>query len=335
MKKILSIVICLSILFFACSCEKNSSKKEYSFFGMDTLMTVSVYSDGTLSSDEVYEKAKDITEKLEGVFSATDENAEVYKFNARKESAFSVSDTLKDAVLKSKYAYTLTDGAFDITVMPLLSLWGFDNGNYGVPKSADIKSALSLTGDELLTLNENTLIAKSGVKISLGGIAKGYLGDEIIKSLEGCGVSAVFSLGGNIVTVGSKPDGSLWRVAVKDPLNETENFCTVSVGENTSVVTSGGYERYFEFEGETYHHILDPKTGYPSQSGVLSVTVIGSDGALCDALSTGIFVSGAKKAAQITPDGFDYVILCSDGTIHTTLSETSLEITSDKYKVIR
>lgn len=296
-------------------------------------MTVTVFDGGTLSADEIFEKTEELSNELENVFGATNENAEVFRFNLRSESAFTVSDTLKSALLKSEEAYELTNGAFDITVMPLLSLWGFDNGNYGVPKDSDIQSALKLVSFSALSLNGNTVTSPAGVKISLGGIAKGFFGDEIIKAFEGSGASAIFSLGGNIVTLDAKPDGTPWKIAVKDPVEENSNFCTVRVGENTSVVSSGGYERFFEFEGKTYHHILDPKTGYPAESGVLSVTVIGKDGALCDALSTGLYVSGAKSAAELIPDGFDYIILCTDNKIYTSLGDDCLEITNGKYEI--
>lgn len=296
-------------------------------------MTVTVFDCGTLSADEIFEKTEALSNELEAVFGATDENAEVFRFNLRTENTFTVSGTLKSALLKSEEAYKLTDGAFDITVMPLLSLWGFDNGNYGVPKNSDIQAALKLVSASALILNGNTVTSPEGVKISLGGIAKGFFGDEIIKTFENSGASAIFSLGGNIVTLGTKPDGTLWNIAVKDPSEENSNFCTVKVGENTSVVTSGGYERFFEFEGKTYHHILDPKTGYPAESGVLCVTVIGKDGALCDALSTGIYVSGAKSAAELVPDGFDYIILCTDNKIYTSLGIDRLEITNGKYEI--
>lgn len=334
MKRILSLILAFVTLILSTSCTK-ALKKEYSFFGMDTLMTVTVFDSGALSADEIAEKTEALSKELETVFSATNENAEVYRFNSRDGDSFAVSSTLKSALLKAQAAYDITEGAFDITVMPLLTLWGFQDGSYRLPRDSEIKSALKYANGSALTLSGNTLYAENGVKISLGGIAKGFFGDEIIKAFEKSGASAVFSLGGNVVTLGTKQGGA-WRIAIKDPTNGSSSFCTVSVGENTSVVTSGGYERYFEFEGKTYHHILDPKTGYPATGDVLSVTVIGKDGALCDALSTGLFVLGAKKAAELIPDGFDYVILCTENRIYTSLSQDTLELFEpQKYEIIK
>lgn len=337
MKKLISAILCAAMLLTFSSCTQNV-KQEYSFFGMNTLMAVTVFDGGSLSPEAVNNITKEKCEELENVFDALDENSEVYRFNNRISRDFKVSPTLNAALAKALLAYDITDGAFDISVMPLLSLWGFDNGNYGLPKHGDIENALKSVGSKKLALSGGVLSADTDVKINMGGIAKGFFGDELIKSFKDSGVTAVFSLGGNIVTLGQKKDGSPFSIAIKDPKNDSATFCTVKVGSETSVVTSGGYERYFEYEGKKYHHILDPKTGYPAESGILSVTVIGKDGALCDAFSTGLFVLGREKAAEImkSQSGFDYVILCDDGKIYTSLSEEALTLSKDTdYTVVR
>ena len=337
MKKLISAILCAAMLLTFSSCTQNV-KQEYSFFGMNTLMAITVFDGGSLSPEAVNNITKEKCEELEKVFDALGENSEVYRFNNRISRDFKVSSTLNAALTKALLAYDITDGAFDISVMPLLSLWGFDNGNYGLPKHGDIENALKSVGSKKLTLSGGVLSADADVKISMGGIAKGFFGDELIKNFKDSGVTAVFSLGGNIVTLGQKKDGSPFSIAIKDPKNDSATFCTVKVGGETSVVTSGGYERYFEYEGKKYHHILDPKTGYPAESGILSVTVIGKDGALCDAFSTGLFVLGREKAAEImkSQSGFDYVILCDDGKIYTSLSEEALTLSKDAdYTVVR
>lgn len=337
MKKLISAILCAAMLLTFSSCTQNV-KQEYSFFGMNTLMAITVFDGGSLSPEAVNNITKEKCEELEKVFDALDENSEVYRFNNRISRDFKVSPTLNAALAKALLAYDITDGAFDISVMPLLSLWGFDNGNYGLPKHGDIENALKSVGSKKLTLSGGVLSADADVKISMGGIAKGFFGDELIKNFKDSGVTAVFSLGGNIVTLGQKKDGSPFSIAIKDPKNDSATFCTVKVGGETSVVTSGGYERYFEYEGKKYHHILDPKTGYPAESGILSVTVIGKDGALCDAFSTGLFVLGREKAAEImkSQSGFDYVILCDDGKIYTSLSEEALTLSNGTdYTVVR
>lgn len=337
MKKLISAILCAAMLLTFSSCTQNV-KQEYSFFGMNTLMAITVFDGGSLSPEAVNNITKEKCEELEKVFDALGENSEVYRFNNRISRDFKVSPTLNAALTKALLAYDITDGAFDISVMPLLSLWGFDNGNYGLPKHGDIENALKSVGSKKLTLSGGVLSADADVKISMGGIAKGFFGDELIKNFKDSGVTAVFSLGGNIVTLGQKKDGSPFSIAIKDPKNDSATVCTVKVGGETSVVTSGGYERYFEYEGKKYHHILDPKTGYPAESGILSVTVIGKDGALCDAFSTGLFVLGREKAAEImkSQSGFDYVILCDDGKIYTSLSEEALTLSKGTdYTVVR
>ncbi len=335
MKKIISLILTSVLLFSLCACSQ-SQKKEYSFFAMNTLMTVSFYS-AENNTDELEKEIEAITKDTENILSATEETSEVFSFNHRKnEEPFNISDTFENALLKANEGYELTGGAFDITVMPVLEQWGFDNGLYGVPKKDDIEKVLPYVDAEKLSLENNTLIAPDGVKISLGGIAKGFLGDELLKYLETKDVSCVLSLGGNIVTVGEKKDGSLWKIGVRDPLDETRQLCTVSVKGGYSVVTSGGYERYFEYNGKKYHHIIDTKTGYPADNGTLSVTVIGKDGALCDALSTGLFVTGKEKAVELmsTLNDFDYIIVCDDKKIYTSLDKSVFTSENNEYTVI-
>ena len=335
MKKIISLILTSVLLFSLCACSQ-SQKKEYSFFAMNTLMTVSFYS-AENNTDELQKEIEAITKDTENTLSATEETSEVFSFNHRKnKEPFNISDTFKNALLKANEGYELTGGAFDITVMPVLEQWGFDNGLYGVPKKDDIEKVLPYVGAEKLSLENNTLIAPDGVKISLGGIAKGFLGDELLKYLEKKDVSCVLSLGGNIVTVGEKKDGSLWKIGVRDPLDETRQLCTVSVKGGCSVVTSGGYERYFEYNGKKYHHIIDTKTGYPAENGTLSVTVIGKDGALCDALSTGLFVMGKEKAVELmsTLNDFDYIIVCDGKTIYTSLDKSVFTCENNEYTVV-
>lgn len=335
MKRITSLILASVLLFSLCACSQ-THKKEYSFFAMNTLMTVSFYS-AESNTDELETEIEAITKDVESKLSATDESSEVFAFNNRKnEKPFKISETLKKAVIKAEKGYELTNGAFDITVMPVLEKWGFDNGLYGVPKKSEIENALKYVNAEKLSLKNNTLTAPAGVKISLGGIAKGFLGDELLKLLQNKNVSGVLSLGGNIVTVGEKNDSSLWKIGVRDPLDETKQLCTVSVKGGFSVVTSGSYERFFEFEGKKYHHIIDTETGYPADNGTLSVTIIGRDGALCDALSTGLFTMGKEKAVELmkTLNDFDYIIVSDGKTIYTSLDETLFKSENNEYTVV-
>ena len=219
-----------------------------------------------------------------------------------------------------------TDGALDITIYPLLKAWGFTEDHQQVPSEGDIKKALENIDYRKITVNRTedgkaVLSVPSPVEIELGAVGKGYAGDLAAEILKENGIdSALIDLGGNIQVVGGKPDdtksgGADWTVGFKSPF-DGEVFGWVKV-KNKAIVTSGGYERYFEEDGKIYWHIMDPKTGYPADSGLLSVSVVAESGALCDALSTAIFVMGEEKAIQLWKErqDFEFVIVKDDGTV--------------------
>lgn len=200
-----------------------------------------------------------------------------------------------------------TNGTLDISVYPIVRAWGFTTGSYKVPSEEELTSLLPLVDYTNVQYDEVTgeVILPAGMEIDLGSIAKGYAGQQAAELLREKGVtSALLNLGGNVQTIGSKPDGGAWQIAVKNPHNK-EPMMVVSVRDK-AVVTSGGYERYFEQDGKTYWHIMDPKTGRPADSGLLAVTVIGEDGAMCDGLSTSLFVMGLEKAAALWAESSDF-----------------------------
>lgn len=177
-----------------------------------------------------------------------------------------------------------------------------------------------------------------GMEIDLGGIAKGYTGDRVMQAFKKAGVSSgLISLGGNVQALGSKPDGSPWRVAIQDPQNELEYLGILEIVDK-AVITSGGYERYFEEDGVRYHHIIDPRTGYPADSGLLSATIISEDGALADGLSTSLFIMGKDAAEDFwreRSDKFDYILETTDGRLYVTEGVVGSFTTNAKTIVIR
>lgn len=163
--------------------------------------------------------------------------------------------------------------------------------------------------------------------LDFGGIAKGYAAEKCAKLLEAAGIeAALLSLGGNLQTVGTKPDGSAWAVGIADPENPTQAIATLTFTGSLALVTSGGYQRYFEEDGVRYHHILDPKTGYPARSGLASVTILAESGTLADALSTALFVMGLDAAAEFWrgSDDFEAVFVTDGGKIYATQDAASL-----------
>lgn len=265
---------------------------EHTFFAMDTVMTLRLYEGG---DEALLDEAENRVRELEKLWSVTDEGSEVCALNRDGGAALSRSTAeLLDAALE---LCGRTGGALDISIYPVLRAWGFTTGEYAVPDDGAIAALLPLVDYTRVGRDGACACLPPGMEIDLGSVAKGYAGEELSRLLKENGVtSAMLDLGGNIQAVGAKPDGSPWRIGIRDPEGDG-NVGVVEVADQ-AVVTSGGYERYFEEDGVRYWHILDPKTGKPARSGLSSVTVIGDDGVLCDALSTALFVMGKEKAVD-------------------------------------
>lgn len=334
MKKAIALILCGCFLISMCSC---GSLKESTtdITAMNTLMTIRVFSNSKTQGDEALKLFTEKIIRLDSFFDTNEKSSDVFCINGDN-TEIKVSEDTAKIIEKSILASSLTDGAFDITIMPVLKLWGFNDGNYGVPKEEEIQKALKLVGNDKISVEGTTVIKRAGTEISLGGIAKGYLGDEILEISKECGVSAVVSLGGNIVLCGENQEKGEWTVGVKNPLETDSLACSFKHKGNVSIVTSGGYERSFQKDGETYHHIIDTKTGKPADSDLLSVTVIGEDGALCDAFSTALFAMGKEKAVKFAKEhnDFEYIFITENSEIITTDGVDGLELLSEDFKLI-
>ncbi len=312
MKKLL--ILTLALLMLA-GCAAQHGKTEYSeadVFAMDTFMELRAYSD-----ESVLQGAVELIKSIESRLSVTDENSEIFKLNSGQND--SVSHETAELLKTALSICASTNGALDVTIYPVVRAWGFTTGSYRVPGADELRELLGLVDHSKVGINGDSVVLPHGMMIDLGSIAKGYTGDEVAAYLKENGVSsALLNLGGNIHAVGSKPDGSAWKIAIRDPLGGGL-LGSVSVTDK-AVVTSGGYERYFEQDGKKYWHIIDPSTGMPADSGLLSVTVIGENGALCDGLSTALFVMGLDGSAEYwkTHTGFEAVFLTSGGRIYVT-----------------
>ena len=289
---------------------------ERTFFAMDTVMTLRLYEGG---DETLLEQAEARVKELEGQLSVTNPGSEIYALNHTGAAELSLEQgALLEAALD---LCGRTDGALDISIYPVLRAWGFTTGEYAVPGGEAIAALLPLVDYTKirvdLDLPERARVTlPDGMEIDLGSVAKGYTGDVLAALLmENGAVSAMLDLGGNIQAVGAKPDGSPWRVGIRDP----EGDGNVGIVEiiDRAVVTSGGYERYFEEDGVRYWHILDPKTGAPARSGLASVTVVDDSGVLCDALSTALFVMGLDGAIGLWREyqDFEAVFVSEDGSV--------------------
>ena len=263
------------------------------FFAMDTVMTVSsAEADGALLA-----ACENEVHRLEQLLSVTDPDSEISRLNASGSAALS-PDT--EAVLSEALDLAaLTGGALDVTLYPVVRAWGFTTGEYRVPEHAEITDLLERVDWRRVALADSTASLPEGFMADLGAVAKGYASDRLASLLREGGVSsALIDLGGNICCVGSKPDGGAWRVGVRDP--KGDGYVGAIQARDCAVITSGSYERYFTDEnGTVYGHIFDPATGYPADSGLISVTVVGSSGLRCDGLSTALYVLGAERASTL------------------------------------
>lgn len=288
-------------------------------FAMDTYMTLTAYGE---HAQEAVDKAAERVEALDALLSTGNENSEIYQLNQNGEATLSEEGGY--LVERALELYKKTEGAFDIAIYPVMQAWGFPTQDYHVPDDNTLKEKLALADASKVNYDKDTrkiFFDQDGMEIDLGGIAKGYTSSQIMQIYQDCGVtSGLVNLGGNVQALGCKTDGSKWRVAIQSP-DDTEEYLGILEIEDQAVITSGGYERYFEKDGVTYHHIIDPAIGYPADSGLISVTIVSDDGTLADGLSTSLFIMGEEKAAQFwreNSDEFEAIMETSDGELYVT-----------------
>lgn len=306
----------LSALLFltGCSAESSPEPVQGTFFAMDTMMDFTIYGESGL-----IDQSESLIASLESLVSVTDTGSELYAINQTGSGTLTgKASSLMEQALE---ICRRTGGALDISVYPIVRAWGFTTGSYQVPDEETIQSLLPLVDYTQIQYDAATGVVTlpEGMEIDLGSVAKGYAGQLAAQMLREHGVqSALLNLGGNVQTVGTKPDGSPWQIGIKDPQGE-DAMMVLSV-EDQAVVTSGGYERYFEQDGQTYWHIMDPSTGHPADSGLLSVTIVGKQGIICDGLSTSLFVMGLEKAADLWAQSCDFeaVFVTASGEVYIT-----------------
>lgn len=285
-------------------------------FAMDTAMTLTAYGD---HAEDALAGAKSEIERLDALFSISSESGDIYALN--RDHAVTLHEDTQALLKRALEVSDSTDGIFDCTIEPVMDAWGFTTQNYRVPSADELQQLLTHVDYKQVQQNGSDVSTPADVQVDLGGIAKGYTSDRIMQVFADNGVtSGIVSLGGNVQALGCKPDGSKWRVAVQDPNDEGENFAVVEIADE-AVITSGGYQRYFEEDGATYHHIIDPRTGYPADSGVISSTIISHDGTLADGLSTSLFIMGVDDALdywRAHKEEFDAILMDKDGTVYVT-----------------
>ena len=301
------------------------------YFALDTICTQQAEGGGAqAAADEVAAMLTRVSNEM-----SMNPGSDLYAVNAAAPQGAQVSEETADALREALSLAALTDGAFDPTIGAASSLWDI-SGDPRVPAAQELAAAVKLVGYTGVTMDGMTVtLAKAGMMLDFSGIGKGYAADLAIEIYEKYGVQrALLDLGGNIVVYGTKADGSDFRIGLRDPYGTVNDYFAVVSVRDASIVTSGVYERNFESGGVTYHHLLNPETGYPVENGLLAVTVVCQSSTKADALSTALFVTGLEDGLKLADmlDGVEAVFVTEDREVTVTdgLKE-KFEIANESY----
>ena len=301
----------ISLIFLLTGCSSNSNgtnstgKTPFitkSSFLLNTVIKIDIYDK---QDEKILDDCFDLIANYETIFSRTSETSELYAINHNTAPhnglTYTISDEMSDIMKYGLYYSELSGGAFDISVAPITTLWDFLSETPVVPSEEALGSALPFVNYKFITLNNNEMtFSKLGVGIDLGGIAKGYIADRVKDLLISEGVnSAIINLGGNVLCVGTKPDGTPFKIGIQKPFADRNETIAAMEINGLSVVSSGVYERFFKINDVLYHHILNPKTGYPYDNNLVSVTIISPASVDGDGLSTSCFALGLDKGLEL------------------------------------
>lgn len=308
------LLLLILALLFLCGCGER--EYTYTFFAMDTVIGLCFTADDRATADAIAQDCEALVAEIEQQTSRTIETSDVSRFNSDK-GAVTLGEHSLAVIEAALEMASLTEGAYDITVAPLIDLWDVTSEDPRVPDEDEIAAALTQVGYESLTLRDNCLEKScASCAIDLGSIAKGYALGKTKELLSESGVKrALLSFGGNVAVLGEKTDGSLWKIGIKNPLSPSEAAGYLYI-EGGCISVSGDYERYFEMDGVRYHHIISPKDGYPVSNGIHSVAVFCDNAMMGDALSTAIFVGGIELCERLYAEDagcFEALIYTDDG----------------------
>lgn len=321
MKRFITICIAIlvsSLLFTGCHLvTKEPISKTGIYF--DTVISIDIYdANNTSLLEQCFEYCKEFEETV----SRTIETSEIYQINHANGNPVEVSDVTLELLKKGVEYGDLTNGKFDITIAPLSELWDFKNNTGTVPNEQDIKEALSHVNYKNIVIVGNMItLTDPKSAIDLGGIAKGYMADRLKEYLMKEGIeSALINLGGNILAIGSKPDGAPFNLGIQKPFEKQGVTITSIKTVDSSVVSSGVYQRYFKIDDTLYHHILNPETGFPYDNGLLGVTILSEKSVDGDALSTSCFALGLEDGMKLIQslDDVDAIFVTDDYQLHDT-----------------
>ncbi len=327
----------LIIICFLQGCKKSSYPLSKQGFYFDTLINISIYEGG---DDSLLDESFQLCKKYEEILSKTIEGSDVYRINHSLEPVIKVSEDTINILKEAEYCSNLSEGRYDVTIEPLISLWNFEalsdhDKSFSIPSENSLREAMSHVSMSKLMIDEkNNTVTKTDPKcsIDLGSIAKGYIGDKLKEFLVERGVtSAIIDLGGNIILIGSKlsqGEGDRdFHIGIKNPDKKGNALVITAVNvRDTSVVTSGIYERFILINNKEYHHVIDPKTGYPVENELAAVTVICPSSTRADALSTCCLLLGEEKALKLIDslEDTEAVFIKKDGSLSYTKAAASI-----------
>lgn len=310
---------CFTLLLSA-SCSTTPKQYTAEIFAMNTLVSISLWGD---QGQEAIGQAQDFLYALDDSFSTTRSHSQLSQLNQSTGTWQKISEDMEEVLYFAREMSIDTQGAFDPTVCPIVKAWGFTESEHRVPSEEELEDLLPLVDATLLEIDfkEHQLFMPEDMMLDLGGIVKGYASDRLVELFHSLEVdSASIDLGGNVYVLGSKIDGSSWTVGIQNPYGG--GYVGSLPLEDKAIITSGGYQRYFKDPetGTTYSHIIDPRTGYPADSGLASVTIISNSGMRGDVLSTAFFVMGFEESVEYWKryENFDMVLICEEGDVYIT-----------------
>ena len=299
-------------------------------FLLDTFCTISIYEGG---DEAALESARELLRYYDRLFSPQGEGSDIARINERTEDCVIIAQDTAELFMSIESVYESAGGDLEVAIEPLTSLWNVKERTVP-PDEREIEEASSKVfhGGWHIKESENGVYYfcadEKELKVDVGAFAKGFIADRLKQQLVADGVSSgIINLGGNVLCIGSRADGSPFLIGIRYPDNKEQGYVRSLEISDESVVTAGRYERFFEYEGRAYHHIIDTETGWPAESGLLSVTVTGESSAICDALATTLFVKGEEEGLsylELYNDSYDacYEAYFIDEELDITYSET-------------
>jgi thiamine biosynthesis lipoprotein len=336
---IVAIILTLILIFILATGKYEKTETIKSSYVLGTIINLKVFGN---KSEKVINEAIQRLNNIDDKMSVFKEESEISKINLSAGIATELVSKDTYSVIKKAVKYSkILEGTFDPTIRPLVKLWGIGAKEEKIPQKVKIDETLKLVNYNDVIFDESNysiMLKYKKQALDVGGIAKGFAADEVRDIFYKHNIkSALIDLGGNIFALGSKVDGTPWKVGIQNPFKPRGEYIGILSVKNKSIVTSGNYERYFMKDGQRFHHIIDPKTGYPSQSKIISATIISDNSIDGDGLSTGVYIIGINKAIEIVEaiDGIDAIFITEDKKVYKTsgIDKNILTLTNEEFVI--